>query len=165
MLGRRGSENHCLGPKRGSNYSRPKEARGRGLIRAQKPPTAKLAKTSPQRTIHLVMPKASLPVAMSTPLTVSVGCVVLSVRTFATCVPHCVARMRPALCGPHASQPMSRALALALACACARAVCSPARGRGLCPFRRRRRRVYLARAPCVPSPPARPPAALPTCLP
>jgi hypothetical protein len=36
-------------------------------------------------------------------------------------------------------------------------------GRGLCPFRRCRRHVYLARAPCVPSPPARPPAALPAC--
>jgi hypothetical protein len=79
----------------------------------------------------------------------------LSVRTFA-CVPHNVARMRPALCGPHASQPPAtlRALALALAPAPAR----PARPRGLHPVRQRRRRVgHFA---CLP----RLPAALPACL-
>jgi hypothetical protein len=63
-----------------------------------------------------------------------------------------------------ACKPAASDVARVGARACARGVCSPARGRGLSTVRRRRRRVYLARAPCVPSPPACPPAALPACL-
>jgi hypothetical protein len=79
------------------------------------------------------MPKASLLVAMT--VSVLCGCPHvlshLSVHTFA-CVPHCVARMHPALCGP-ACKPAASDVARvgARACACARVACS----RGLCPFR------------------------------
>jgi hypothetical protein len=83
----------------------------------------------------------------------------LSVRTFAAsrivwpaCVPHCVARI-------HARM---HACVGGRACACARAACSPAPGRGLCPFRLRR--LPITGRPRVPSPPARQPPALPACL-
>jgi hypothetical protein len=85
------------------------------------------------------MPKASLLVAMSTPLTVSddlcrsLPPICLFARLHAPCLrPAC-----PALRGPHASQLAASDLARvgARACACARAACSPALGRGLCPFR------------------------------
>jgi hypothetical protein len=87
---------------------------------------------------QLVMPKASLLVAMSTPLTVSVWCVPLSddlplpptclfarlhaprIIVWPACAPHCVARMQAS--GPPAT---SLALALALAAGPAR----PARPR------------------------------------
>jgi hypothetical protein len=97
------------------------------------------------------MPKASLFVAVSTHLTVSVGCVpgavlpmtcpVLShlpVRTFAcVCgILHYVARM----------QASDLARVGARACADARAACSPALGRGLRPFRLRREPAVRARA-------------------
>jgi hypothetical protein len=109
---------------------------------------------------QLVMPKASLLVAMPTPLTVFEWCVVsLADAVCRSLPPTCpFARLQaPGLCGPPA---MSLALALALA------------PRGLL-ARARARAVSLPSAPTshtrpsarVPSPPARRPAFLPACLP
>ncbi len=83
----------------------------------------------------------------------------LSVRTFA-CVPHCVARIVPH-CVARIHSPMQARVGVR-ACACARAACSPALGRGLCPFRLRhrtgRRRACLPRRPdsLQPFPPVSP---------
>jgi hypothetical protein len=91
----------------------------------------------------------------------------LSVRTFA-CAPHCVARMRPALCGPHASQPPATSLVLALALAPAPVrPARPSSGAGCVPSVCADFPESAVRAHAIPAcrPAARQPAAFPPVSP